>query len=451
MSNIVYRIHECHTTLFSGVPVGTNLALSHILWAMYTGNFLPARGSVASALYLFGCPDDAIDRAEQALNKGKWTLDSLVNSWREQVLQDPDWETRNFEGYRPVAADLTAFYRPKLKGLKTNHYKSEAGKALPAIVYAIIGDVGQIKNQRFCLPRELVSHSREGESEIAFQNRVTISVLSKLKPNEVLVVDRGFSLSELHNAKKGHYVIRLRQNITLRRNYLPEYKGHGCYPKYGAEVRPQSRKYKDNTIESTPPDKSDEVMKVDKKTGKPYTLRTDVWNDVVLSDSKPGERTFRCIACYDSRFKDPMIFATDLKEVSPDTVRHLYGDRWGVEQPPLAAKQMLGMERQFVHGRESRYRLPGIALLAGSILTFFAAKEVPIASGKWDRNPKATCGRMRRYLSKIHFSDLPLSWELRKKASDASKLPSGPEARRINLERQGKIIPEMQVQAALAA
>ena len=451
MSDIVYRIHECHTTLFSDVPVGTNLALSHIMWSMYTGNFLPARGSVASALYLLGCPDDAIDRSEQALNKGKWALDPLVKSWREQVLQDPDWKTSCTEGYRPVAADLTAFYRPKLKGLKTNHYKSEAGKALPAIVYAIVGDIGQVKNRRFCLPRELVSHHREGESEIAFQNRVTISVLSKLKPDEVLVVDRGFSLPELHNAEKGHYVIRLRQNITLRRNFLPEYKGQGRYPEYGEEVRPQSRKYKDKTIESTPPDESDEVLKMDQKTGKPYTLRTDIWKEAVLSDAKPGARTFCCIACFDSRFKDPMIYGTDLKEVSADTVRHLYGARWGVEHPPLAAKQMLGTERQFVHGRESRYRLPGIALLAGSILTFFAAKGLPIASGKWDRNPKSTCGRLRRYLSKIHFSDLPFSSELRKKASDTSKLPSGVKAKSINRERRGKIVPEVNVQAALAA
>ena len=451
MSDIVYRIHECHTALFSEVPVGTNLALSHIMWSMYTGNFLPARGSVASALYLFGCPDEVIDRSEQALNRGKWTLDSLVKSWRDQVLQDPDWKANCTEGYRPVAADLTAFYRPKLRGLKTKHYKSEAGRALPAIVYAIIGDIGQIKNQRFCLPRELVSHKRAGESEIAFQNRITLSVLSKLKPDEVLVVDRGFSLPELHKAEKGHFVIRMRQNIAFRRNFLPEYKGLGCYPKYGEEVRPQSRKYKDKTIESTPPDESVEEKKVDQKTGKPYTLRIDVWNEVVLGDSKPGGRTFRCIACFDSRFKDPMIFATDLKEASPDTVRRLYGDRWGVEHPPLAAKQMLGTERQFVHGFESRYRLPGIALLAGSILTFFAAKELPIASGKWDRKPKSTCGRLRRYLSKIHLSDLPASSELRKKASDTSKLPSGAEAKRIYREKQSNIVPEVQVQTVLAA
>ena len=112
-----------------------------------------------------------------------------------------------------------------------------------------------------------------------------------------------------------------------------------------------------------------------------------------------------------------------------------------MEHPPLAAKQMLGTERQFVHGRESRFRLPGIALLAGSILTFFAAKELPIASGKWDRKPKSTCGRLRRYPSKIRFSDLPPSSELRKKASDTSKLPSGAEAKQIYREKQSSIRP----------
>lgn len=432
MTDLVYRINQIHATLLSSVPKGTNLALSHLMWAMTTGNFLPARGSVASALYQFGCPEDAIDRAEQALNTGKWSLDTLVASWREQALRDPDWKVHRFEGYCPVACDLTAFFRPKLKGLKTKHYKSEAGKALPAVVYALVGEIGQVQGQRHCLPRQLIRHDQEEESEIAFQNKVVCSALSGLKLDEVLVIDRGFSLEELLAAGKGHFVVRLRQNFTARRNYLPAYKGVGRYPEYGEVVRPQSRQYGDKTIEATPSDETHHFTGRDPKTGKDYTLRIEVWNEVVLPDSPPGGKTFRCIACHDSRFEDPLLLATDLTQVACSTVRQIYGDRWGVEQPPLAAKQMLGLERHFVHGRQSRYRLPGLALLMGNVLSFIAAKEPAIPTGRWDKKPKSTCGRLRRFLSRLHFFDLPVESKLREKASDTSRLPSGVEAKRIH-------------------
>ena len=44
-----------------------------------------------------------------------------------------------------------------------------------------------------------------------------------------------------------------------------------------------------------------------------------------------------------------------------------------IEQLPLAAKQMIGAHRQFVSASESCQRLPELALLAGSILTYLAA------------------------------------------------------------------------------
>jgi hypothetical protein len=47
----------------------------------------------------------------------------------------------------------------------------------------------------------------------------------------------------------------------------------------------------------------------------------------------------------------------------------LYRDRCPVEQTPLAIKQMLGAQRQFVFAPDSQQRLPMLALLAGTILT----------------------------------------------------------------------------------
>src|SRR5262245_65154382 len=85
---------------------------------------------------------------------------------------------------------------------------------------------------------------------------------------------------------------------------------------------------------------------------------------------------------------------------------------------PLAAKQMIGAHRAFVFGAESRYRLPELALLAGNILAYVAATTAVVATGFWDRHCRPTCGRLRRVLLQVHFSEIPVpAGTLRKKAS----------------------------------
>jgi hypothetical protein len=59
-----------------------------------------------------------------------------------------------------------------------------------------------------------------------------------------------------------------------------------------------------------------------------------------------------------------------------------------VEQVPQAAKQLLGLQRQFVFAPPSVYRLPQLALLLGNVLTIMATQLPPVPSGYWDRRPK---------------------------------------------------------------
>ena len=109
----------------------------------------------------------------------------------------------------------------------------------------------------------------------------------------------------------------------------------------------------------------------------------------------------------------------------------LYRDRWAVEHLPLAAKPMLGAERAFVFGQESRYRLPELALLGGNMLTYVAATSQPVASGFWDRAARPTCGRLRRVLGRMNCAELPhLAGQLRKKNSVTAHLRKGIEAHR---------------------
>lgn len=82
--------------------------------------------------------------------------------------------------------------------------------------------------------------------------------------------------------------------------------------------------------------------------------------------------TFSVYAIYDPAYTTPWLLATRLK-VKASTLKAMYQDRWPVEQIPLAAKQMVGAHRQFVHAEESIQRLPELALFAGYILSYLAA------------------------------------------------------------------------------
>ncbi len=118
-------------------------------------------------------------------------------------------------------------------------------------------------------------------------------------------------------------------------------------------------------------------------------LCTEIWRGLVLNKTIPDKnnKTFDVYAIYDPDFDKPWLLATPVK-LKPESVRAIYKDRWPVEQIPLSAKQMIGAHRQFVHNPENIQRLPELALLAGSILSFLAATFPATATGFWDRNPR---------------------------------------------------------------
>jgi len=135
-------------------------------------------------------------------------------------------------------------------------------------------------------------------------------------------------------------------------------------------------------------------------------------------------------AFYDPAFEQPWLLATPVT-LKPESVRAIYKDRWPVEQIPLSAKQMVGAHRQFVHNPESAQRLPELALLAGSILSFLAATFPAMPTGFWDRKPKGTPGCFRRQLMGKPFpKDAIFSGQLREKNSVTVHLPKGNLARR---------------------
>ena len=423
MSTIVYRITGLLTQVLEEVPLGTNLGLLHLLFALLSGRFLPTRGAVIPALSSLGLSPQAVRRSEAALCYGRWHLQSLLEQWHKCVQHEGRFVPASYEGVQPVACDLTAFFRPQLQGLTSKHYVSQAGKALPAVVFGLSVAVGHIGSQRLGVPH-LILRRAPDENEATLQTRLVCQVQKSLSPEQAAIVDAGFGLSDLLEIDDLRFVARVRTNQSARRNFLPVYRGKGARPKRGELVRPLARTRKGNTIAATAPD-----ALAHWSDGK-YAIEAHVWNALVLPEQKPGARAFRILAIYDPRYKEPLLLATTLA-VSAEAVWRLYRDRWAVEHLPLAAKSMLGAERSFVFGKESRFRLPELALLAGNLLAYVAATSAPVASGFWDRCARPTCGRLRRVLAGVHSAELPLPpGELRKKASVTSHLKTGVEGHR---------------------
>ncbi|SRR6266702_3700271 len=87
MSTIVYRTSVLLGVILAEVPIGTNLGLFWLLWALISGRFLLSRGAVFPALADGGLPADAVRRSGAALAYGRWTIQPLVRVWRQVVEQ----------------------------------------------------------------------------------------------------------------------------------------------------------------------------------------------------------------------------------------------------------------------------------------------------------------------------------------------------------------------------
>jgi hypothetical protein len=424
MSTIVYRMSVLFGRILADVPVGTNLGLFWLLWALVSGRFLLSRGAVFPALADRGLPADAVRRSGAALAYGRWAIQTLVQAWQQVVQQEGCWQAHRYEGFRPVACDLVGFFRPRLSGCLGKHYQSGADKALPAIVFAVVAAVGSIGKVRFPLLRLILGADPSDHSEAALQRRVLRQAGTGLQPDEVLVVDAGFGVADLLREGVPRFVARVARNFTARRDRLPAYTGRGRRPAYGVRVRPLPRQHKGKPIAATLPDATAQWV-VDGRL-----IRAQVWDNLVLSTARPGAAAFRCAVIHDPRYHEPLVVATNLS-VSAYALWGLYRDRWPIEQVPLAAKQMVGAQRAFVFGEESRYRLPALALLAGNIWAYVAATATAVATGFWDRHCRPTCGRLRRVLFQVHFADVPVpAGSLRKKASVTRHLPKGVQGHR---------------------
>jgi hypothetical protein len=280
--------------------------------------------------------------------------------------------------------------------------------------------------QRVPLLKSLVRTDPKDPSDTKLVRRLLRQVGQQLAPDEVALFDAGFKLAALQAAEIERGVVRLAANVTARRNEPASYRGRGRRPVYGLLVRPLARTYKGRTIAATRPDFTDEF----EYEGRPIKVKG--WYDLILPGvvPDPTNQTFHIYVFEDPLYDQPLVLGATLR-LRPATSFSLYQDRWPVEQVPLAAKHMVGAHRQFVFAYQSCQRWPELALIVGGILTYLAAALPPIPTGFWDKQPKATPGRLRRLLARVDFpKDYPFLPQLRKKEAVTDHLPKGVAAHR---------------------
>lgn len=419
MPATVYRVMKVLCTLVRTLPIGTNLGLVHLLWMVLSGALLVSRGAIIPGLSAIGLPAAAVRRAWAALGHGIWTSDDLLAELAVVVETDGQWQPHTYAGYHPVPVDVTGFWRPRLASCPTTHYSGMAGKALPAIPLGLVARVGSVGGQRLALPLAIVRADADDPSPQTHQRQLIRRAKAVSAPDDALVGDRGFGVALMQAEEVAAWVVRLPKNFTARRVGRPDYAGRGRPPTRGAVVRPLPRQRKARRIPATPPDE------VTTWTEGTLTIRAAQWPALVLPDAEPDGPSFTVVAIHDPRYAEPLLLATPLA-VTPSVLRDLYRDRWPVEHLPLAAKQMLGAARQFVHERETCQRWPELTLLAGALLSYLAATEPALPTGFWDRHPQPTIGRLRRVLGRCLFpNDFPLPAQVREKASATAHLPKG--------------------------
>jgi hypothetical protein len=383
MSTASHRTIQALEQVVKALPVGTNLALLQLMWAMLNGSFLKSRGAVHSGLAESGFSDEEIRRSWQALRYGVWNIRELIDRWRHLVLGEERWRVCDYEGYRPLAVDITAFWRPRLQFWLGKFFHRLANKAIKGVGLGVITQIGEVDGQRLPLLKRIIRVKQNDAGEADLKATILSKVRTYLDETEVFVHDAGVSIVEVQEAQIPRFVIRLAVNCTGRRNYLPPQKKRGRRAEYGKRIRPLPRKWVDNLIPATNPDITTSFQFAGR------TIEVLGWPGLVRADQKvsAANELFTIWVFDDLLYQNPLVIGTNLP-AQPETIFRLYLDRWPVEQPPLVAKQMLGLHRQFVFAPISCHRLPELALLTGNILTYLAVVLPPIPTGFWDRHPK---------------------------------------------------------------
>ena len=120
MSIAIEQTIQALQVVLQGVPAGTNLALLQLIWNaqwLVSNNIFPA-------MKASGFDENEIRRGWAAMRYGIWRIDELLANWRNYVQTQGHWHIYEYEGFRPVAADITTFWRFRLKGWAGRYFNA---------------------------------------------------------------------------------------------------------------------------------------------------------------------------------------------------------------------------------------------------------------------------------------------------------------------------------------
>ena len=180
-----------------GLPVGTNFALLQLMWVMLQGRLLISRGAIFPALTGSGLSWTVARWCWAAMRYGAWESGELIEAWEQYVTSQGQWQEHQHDGYRGVAVDVTAFWRPRLKGWLGKHFHNVAGRALPAVSFGVVVRIGQMGLQRVPLLKSLVRTDPDDPRDATLISRLLRQVGQELAPDEVALFDAGFKLAAL--------------------------------------------------------------------------------------------------------------------------------------------------------------------------------------------------------------------------------------------------------------
>jgi hypothetical protein len=371
-------------------------------------------------------------RTRKAIQKGAWSIRGLLKKFFSWTKIHTKWQPLKVADYQVKAIDTIGIYRPRLQNCQTKHFSSIAGKALPAINFAVLSAIGRIEQQKVSVPQLLVRGDDHALTEETLMQRICEQSLGYLSSDDLVTADRKFPIMVMLESGIKNAVVRRATNFTVRRvldSSLRSDKTRGRPRKRGELIRPLTRIHKGVVHHASTPD---ETSTWTDSQGK--VLSAQVWNNVVLteqvgwSDKRKAlnaSQHWRVVVVKHPDYAVSMVILLNLV-LSPLEAYTAIRGRWGVEQLPLVSKQLLGGHRMFVSENEMCFRLPELTFLAASILMVVAGSCEVMPSGWWDLQAKPTAGRLRRVLSKVHdlrVLDVPV--ELCKKNSVTAHLPCG--------------------------
>ncbi|MBV7334991.1 hypothetical protein KFU94_43485 [Chloroflexi bacterium TSY] len=122
-------------------PMGTNVNVMRLMWAMLNGSFLKSRGAIHSALKESGFEDEELRRSWWSFRYGSWDITSLLGSWQEK------WKGMGGKKVRRVPSEKHRYHRVLATeaARKVNRlYNSTARRALPALIFSDdkLGEIG---------------------------------------------------------------------------------------------------------------------------------------------------------------------------------------------------------------------------------------------------------------------------------------------------------------------